>query len=124
MDLFAAHASGQPLAIDHPDGGRRVLAEVFHHPQGLVFADIGWPSASWHPFHLVEGAISDAGPPWAVGDAAVFIIGAGDPLFDEWAAWQRLRRGALRGSDRRAAARAARSDGLFVQDVAADDADQ
>jgi hypothetical protein len=54
--LVRRHVEGVPLAIDHPFGRRRCLAEIYQTDSGFVFADIGWnTNDTGHPFHAVEG---------------------------------------------------------------------
>jgi hypothetical protein len=56
-DLVRRHLAGTPLAIEHPNGGQRVIAEIYPTDRGFVFADIGWvdPLQSGHPFHVITG---------------------------------------------------------------------
>ena len=55
-ELVRKHVEGVALAIDHPLGRRRCLAELYQTDRGFVFADIGWSTNdSGHPFHAVEG---------------------------------------------------------------------
>ena len=54
--LVRKHVEGAALAIDHPLGRRRAIAELYQTDRGFVFADIGWSTNdSGHPFHVVEG---------------------------------------------------------------------
>lgn len=116
MDPVRAHVGGMPLGVEHPLGGRRVIAELYRHPRGLVFLDIGWPQASSHPAHLIEGQVPDEGPPWRVGEAEIFRISEADDLLEDWLAWRQLRKLELARFDRAAGARFARADGLLVFD--------
>lgn len=59
-DIFSMQA---PLMIRLPSGEKRVLAEYFPHPQGILYFDLLWhlgdPDMS---IHLVEGSIKGEGP--------------------------------------------------------------
>ena len=87
-DLFSVTA---PLMIRFPDGEKRVMAECFRHPDGLLFFDLFWdPRAPDGAVHLVTGAIKGEGP-WKVGECVVNVLGCGgtDPqLAAEFADWQ------------------------------------
>lgn len=67
----------------------RVVAEIFDHPDGIVFVDIGFcdPMFSGHPFHLVEGELSGTGP-WKVGTATIRIALPDEDLYLEWRGWR------------------------------------
>jgi hypothetical protein len=115
VDLFEAHRSGMPLAIDTgPDaGGERLIAEIFAHPRGILFADIGWPNATAHPFHVIEGDLVRGGD-WRIGRWPIRPVIEGEPLYEQWLGWRDWRASdAGRGADAARAERLARSDGLF-----------
>lgn len=71
-DLFTVTA---PLMIRLPSGERRVMAERFPHPMGLLYFDLFWhvrdPSSA---IHLVEGEIRGDGP-WKIGAHVVTVLG-------------------------------------------------
>ena len=61
--------------IRFPAGEKRAMAEVFRHPQGLLYFDLFWhrqPPAA--VIHLVEGAVRGEGP-WKVGDCVISLLG-------------------------------------------------
>lgn len=87
MDLFEAHGQGLPLVVDTIDGGERLLAELFLHPQGLVFADVGWHEAVSHPFHLLRGRLVRK-THWRVGRHDIRIAFEGETLFENWRGWR------------------------------------
>lgn len=90
MELFNAFEKGLPLVIDVGGGNERLIAELFKQPGGIAFADIGWPDATWHPFHVVDGEISGDGP-WFVGGHEIRVAFEGEQLFEDWQNWQRYR---------------------------------
>lgn len=101
-----------PLAIDTgaDAGGERLIAELFEHPRGILFADVGWPGATWHAFHVVEGDLVRTGD-WRVGQWPIRPVIEGEPLYEDWRAWRDSAAG--RGADRARAEASARADGLF-----------
>lgn len=88
MNLFTVTA---PLAIRCPDGQRRLMAEIFLHPRGLLYFEPFWhlePDAGL--IHLAEGPLEGDGP-WKVGDCVVTVAGCqgSDPeLAMAFAQWQ------------------------------------
>ena len=80
-----------PLVIDVDGDGEnvRVIAEVFDHAEGIVFADIGFCRLDHpgHPYHIVEGELSGDGP-WEVGNAKIFTIDDSNDLFFDWYEWE------------------------------------
>lgn len=85
-DLFSMKA---PLMIRFSDGERRIMAEYFRHPEGLLFFDVFWNRSGEEAIHLVRGEYKGEGP-WKVGDAVINVLGChgSDPelagLFAEW----------------------------------------
>ncbi len=73
-----------------PSGEKRVVAEYFSHPQGILYFDLLWhlgdPDMS---IHLVEGSIKGEGP-WKVGDCVLNVLGCHSTdhdlasEFDDW----------------------------------------
>ena len=113
MDLFEAHKEGWPLVIDTGDGGERLMAELFEHPQGIVFADIGWPDSPGHPFHTIEGDVVRVGE-WRVGQHEIRVAFEGEKLYKEWLRWQAWRETPQgRKADTASALENARADGRF-----------
>lgn len=87
-DLFSVTA---PLYIRLPEGRRFLIAELFPHPQGLIYF-IPW----WHQgkpgeaIHVVEGEIHGEGP-WRIGDHLINVLGCqgSDPeLANQFSEWQ------------------------------------
>ncbi len=103
MDLFEAHAKGLPIVLETGEGGDRLAAEIFKTGRGIVFADVGWPGATWHPFHAIEGELGEGKYDWKVGAVEIRIAFQGEELFDSWKEWQAWRSsgaGAAFGRDR------------------------
>ena len=86
-DLFSVTA---PLIIRYPSGDRRVMAERFPHPQGLLYFDLFWHLGnSSEQVHVVNGNIRGDGP-WKIGDCVIHVLGChgtdAEPTmrFDAW----------------------------------------
>ena len=107
------------LAIAVGRDNWRVMAEVFEHPKGIVFADIGWPTASWHPFHIIKGTLTRTerpGPGWTIGDSWVHrVADTLEPSISyehrQWRRWRESAEG--RKFDREACLREIQKDGMF-----------
>jgi hypothetical protein len=86
-DLFRMTS---PLMIRLACGRKRVMAEHFPHPRGLLYFDLYWhlqdPAQA---VHVVPGPIRGEGP-WKVGEALVQVLGCqgSDPelaaAFEAW----------------------------------------
>lgn len=87
-DLFTVTA---PLLIRHPGGERRVMAEVFPHPRGLLYFVPFWDRLPLErAVHLVEGEIRGEGP-WKAGECIITLLGcqgSHPEQREEFAAWQ------------------------------------
>ena len=86
-DIFSMTA---PLMIRLPSGEKRVVAEYFPHPRGILYFDLFWHlSDQGKSIHLVQGSIKGEGP-WKVGDCVLNVLGCHgtDPdlasEFDDW----------------------------------------
>ena len=89
MTPFEAFDQGRPLVLDHSVGGERLLAAIWPTPDGIGFADIGWPENDvGHPFHEVVGQITGDGPAWKIGDAELMELMSWHPLNADWKRWQ------------------------------------
>ena len=91
-DLFSMKS---PLMIRFPNGEKRIMAEYFKHPNGLLFFDVFWNQSDESAIHLVEGEYKGEGP-WKIGDAVINVLGCHgtDPelatLFSEWLTYMQM----------------------------------
>jgi len=71
-DIFSMRS---PLMIRFPSGQKRVMAECFPHPMGMLYFDLFWHQGDPNDtMHVVEGTIQGDGP-WKVGEAVVHVLG-------------------------------------------------
>ena len=71
-DLFSMCS---PLKIRLPPGKKRVTAECFPHPKGMLYFELYWHVGDpGDTVHLVEGNIKGDGT-WKVGEAVVHVLG-------------------------------------------------
>ena len=71
-DLFSMTT---PLMIRSPHGEEQVIAEIFPHPEGLVFFDLYWHLGQpEETIHLVKGTVSGKGP-WKIGEIVINVLG-------------------------------------------------
>ena len=64
-----------PLMIRTPQGEEQVIAEIFPHPEGLVYFDLYWHLGQPdETIHLVRGTISGEGP-WKIDDYVITVLG-------------------------------------------------
>lgn len=114
VDLLQAPRKWWVIEIE--PGHERVMAEVFEHPRGIIFADIGWsaPANPTHPFHVIEGELVADGAEFRIGPARIFEIDEGHPLAYDWMAWLFEQGGPeARAASREACARAIQASGLL-----------
>jgi hypothetical protein len=87
-DLFTVTA---PLLLRSPAGTLHVMAEVFRHPEGLLYFDLYWDrDPATAAIHLVSGEVRGDGP-WKVGDCVVTLLGCHGSHPEqaaEYAAWR------------------------------------
>lgn len=80
-----------PLLVRYPSGERRVIAQRFPHPQGLLFFELFWHLREHSDgIHLLTGDIKGDGP-WKIGDVVITVLGCHgtDPVeADQFARWQ------------------------------------
>lgn len=86
-DLFQVTV---PLVIRSRDGRKRLIAECFPHPQGLLYLDPFWHrSTPDKAAHLVVGELHGDGP-WKIADQVISVLGCQgtDPeLIEESSRW-------------------------------------
>jgi hypothetical protein len=77
-----------PVVIVIDEYNTRVVAEIFEHARGIVFADVGFchPMQSGHPFHIVEGELTGDNP-WKIGSAIIRVALPDEDQYDEWKRW-------------------------------------
>lgn len=87
-DLFAVTS---PLMIRSPHGGEKLIAELFPHPEGIIFFEIFWNQSSDNQgIHFIEGDVKGEGP-WKVGDYVINVLachGTNQELAQDFAQWQ------------------------------------
>jgi hypothetical protein len=88
-DLFSMKA---PLVIRFPNGEKRIMAEYFRHPKGLLFFEVFWHQNTPYDagIFLIEGEYKGDGP-WKIGECVVSVLGCHgtDPnLANLYAEWQ------------------------------------
>lgn len=98
-----------------PDN-RRVAAEIFEHPLGVVFADIGWnlPDRSAHSFHVVIGELKSNGAGYRIGHTEIVELDESDPLAYEGVAWtEYMSKAGQREAARETCFQAMQADGII-----------
>lgn len=87
-DLFTMSS---PLMIFSPHGGKKVIAELYPHPDGIVFFEVFWNLMEEDVgVHLIKGEFKGEGP-WKVGDYVINVLGCQgtDPeLAEDFSQWQ------------------------------------
>ena len=91
-DLFSVTA---PLLIRRADGRQHVAAELFPHPNGIVYFELFWNLRDpEQTVYRIEGTLKGDGP-WKVGDAVIRVLGCHGTdgalarQFDEWRLYRR-----------------------------------
>jgi len=71
-DIFSVTA---PLTVKHIDNEPKVVAEVFKHPQGILYFDLYWHQQQPdEAIHVIEGEINGEGP-WRVANCIFNVLG-------------------------------------------------
>ena len=89
-DLFTVTA---PIKIRLPDGEQQVIAELFPHPDGLLYFELHWQQDKDSRIHLIEGELKGEGP-WKIADHILYVLGCRGTdadlavEFDEWRTWR------------------------------------
>ena len=91
MKLAEAFEKNLPLKVIISRDHERAIAEGFIVGEGVVFYDVFWYEASFHPIHFIKGEISGRGP-WKVGDLVIKEMNENESLFEaDWKPWLRFR---------------------------------
>ena len=111
--------SKEQLVVDHPDGGRRLVAELFETEKGVLFVDTWWYEAQFNPFHEVRGKITGEGPDWMIESADVWfepldLKDKDDPLVGEYKEWKKWKRRYGKEATRELAAQLVKEDGFKI----------
>jgi hypothetical protein len=87
-----------PLMIKSPHGGEKVIAELFPHPDGIIFFEIFWDQMEANEgIYVIEGDVTGEGP-WKVGDYIINVLGCqgtNPELADDFSQWQMYRQSPL-----------------------------
>jgi hypothetical protein len=86
-DLFTVTA---PLLIRRADGRQHVAAEIFPHPNGIVYFEVFWNLRDpEETVRVVQGPFKGDGP-WKIGDTVIRVLGCHGTdgtlaqQYDEW----------------------------------------
>ena len=93
-DIFTVTA---PLKVRLPDGRQQVVAELFRHPEGLLYFDLFWHQCAADErdkvAHLLKGELKGTGP-WKIDDHIFYVLGCRGTDMDlatehsEWQTWR------------------------------------
>ncbi len=80
-----------PLVLRNPQGGEKVIAACFQHPQGVLYLDLFWHlSTPNEAAHWLKGELTGEGP-WRIGSHRIRVLGCPqtDPHLQEpYAEWR------------------------------------
>lgn len=89
-DIFTVTA---PLKVRLPSGEQQVIAELYDHPDGLIYFDLHWYQDKDKGIHLLQGELKGEGP-WKIADHIFYVLGCRGTdaelatEFDEWRTWR------------------------------------
>lgn len=84
-DLFAVTA---PLLVHYPDNTFHLVADIFPHPNGIVYFEPYWYEKGPDTAHTITGMLQGEGP-WKVGEIIIRLLSCGDnELSMHWNEWQ------------------------------------
>lgn len=87
-DLFSMKT---PLAIQFPDGSKKIMVSYFPHPQGLVFLEPFWnQKPEGQRLNLLTGTIKGDGP-WKIENCVISVLGCHGTdaeLANQFSDWQ------------------------------------
>jgi len=80
-----------PLMIKSPHGGEKLIAELYPHPNGIVFFEIFWDQMDANDgIYVIEGDVKGEGP-WKVGEYVINVLGCqgtNPDLAEDFSQWQ------------------------------------
>ena len=91
-DIFTVTA---PLKVRLPSGELHIIAELFKHPEGLLYFDLLWHMDRVRGVHLLKGEITGEGP-WKIGDHIFYVLGCRGTdaelasEYSEWQTWRQM----------------------------------
>ena len=91
-DIYTVTA---PLKVRLPDGSQQVVAELFRHPQGLLYFDLFWHQDKERGIHLLTGELKGEGP-WKIADHIFYVLGCHGTDMElatehsEWQTWRHM----------------------------------
>ena len=74
MGLLSEYAKGTTMVVEVTPDNKRIAAAIVVTRDRVVFADVYWEDADFHPFHVLEsdGERTLTGdPPWKVGKSII-----------------------------------------------------
>ncbi len=63
-----------PLYIQYPNGEKRLVQELFKHPDGILYFEHFWEKEPKYSIHIIRGKITGQAP-WKIGDCVFSIVG-------------------------------------------------
>ena len=82
-----------PIKVRLPTGELKVVAELFKHPQGLLYFDLYWHLNREQGIHLLKGELKGEGP-WKIDNHIFYVLGChgtdGELAteFQQWREWR------------------------------------
>lgn len=85
VDLFTVTA---PLLVHYPDNTFHLVADIFPHPEGILYFEPYWYEAGPDAAHTIAGVLEGEGP-WKIGEVIIRLLSCGDnELSIQWNEWQ------------------------------------
>jgi hypothetical protein len=90
MTLEEAVKDNRMLLVELPQGGRRVIAELFVVSHGILFFDVYWDIASLNPLHFLRGDFIGENPWKSTKEPGVVIrtMTEDDDEVIQWLNWK------------------------------------